>query len=99
MDWPCITDSDGGTTLAVSVVPNARKTEAVGLHDGALRVRLAAPAIEGRANDALVQWLARALGVPRGAITLRHGALGRRKRLLIDCPPARVRDWLDSLGL
>jgi uncharacterized protein (TIGR00251 family) len=99
MDWPCMSDSGGGTTLEVSVVPNARKTEAVGLHDGALRVRLAAPAIEGRANDALVQWLARELGIARRAVTLRHGALGRRKRLQVDCPAAHVRAWLDNLGL
>jgi hypothetical protein len=94
-----MTATADGTSLLVSVVPNARRTEAVGLHDGALRVRLAAPAIEGRANDALVSWLARELSVARREIELRQGASARRKRLVIACPPARVRAWLDGLGI
>jgi uncharacterized protein (TIGR00251 family) len=85
--------------LLVSVVPNAQRTEAVGLHDGALRVRLAAPAIEGRANAALIEWLSRELKLPRRAIVLAQGQIGRRKRLLLDCPLLQVSAWLDDLGL
>jgi uncharacterized protein (TIGR00251 family) len=88
-----------GSLLLVSVMPNARRTEAVGLHDGMLRVRLAAPPLEGRANDVLVEWLAAQLKLPKRAIELRHGASSRRKRLSIDLPAERVLAWLDGLGL
>ena len=56
--WPCLSERAGGAVLSLAVVPNAKRTEVDGLHDGALRVRLAAPPLEGRANDALVAWLA-----------------------------------------
>jgi hypothetical protein len=97
--WPCVLPVDEGTVLLVTVIPNAKRSEAVGLHDGMLRVRLAAPALEGRANDALVDWLASQLGVPKRAIELRQGASARRKRLWIDIPAARVRAWLDASGI
>ena len=100
MTWPCISAGGAGhTALLVAVIPNAKRTEAIGLHDGCLRVRLHAPAIEGRANEALVAWLADALDLPRRDVTLKQGATGRRKRLLLACEPARVTQWLDSLGL
>jgi uncharacterized protein len=100
MTWACLQPmTDARCALRVSVVPNARHTEAVGLHDGALRVRLAAPALEGRANDALVAWLAHAIGLQRRDVVLKQGAGSRTKRLVINCDAARVRDWLDGLGL
>jgi uncharacterized protein (TIGR00251 family) len=83
-----------GVTLRLAVVPNARRTEVDGLHDGALRLRLAAPPIEGRANEALVAWLAKSLGVPRRAVALAHGASGRRKSVVIDVPFADAAVWL-----
>ena len=83
--------------LRLAVVPNAKRTGVDGLHDGALRVRLAAPPIEGRANEALVAWLAKSLGVPRRAVALAHGASGRRKTVLIDVPFAAAEAWLASV--
>ncbi len=80
--------------LLVQVVPNAGRTAVAGLHDGALRLRLGAPAIEGRANAELQQWLARSLGLPRRAVSVRAGALSRRKRVHLDCAAAQVEDWL-----
>jgi uncharacterized protein (TIGR00251 family) len=97
--WPCAAASNDGSQLLVSVIPNAKRTEAVGLHDGCLRVRLAAPALEGRANDALVAWLADELKLTRRQVVLKQGASSRRKRLLIECPIARLLAWLDGLGL
>ena len=97
--WPCVAAVGAdGTALTVQVVPNARRTEAMGLRGDALRVRLAAPAIEGRANEALVAWLAGELGLPRRAIVLKQGAAGRRKRLVMACEPGLVIGWLDALG-
>ena len=65
--------------LTVHVQPNARKSEIVGLHGGALKVKIAAPASENRANAKLIAFLAEALAVTRAAVSLRHGATGRRK--------------------
>ena len=65
--------------LTLHVQPNARKSEIVGLHGGALKVRIAAPASENRANSALIAFLAETLAVARAAVSLRHGATGRRK--------------------
>jgi uncharacterized protein (TIGR00251 family) len=95
-DLPCLTigHAGSGCDLLVQVVPNAGRTAVAGLHDGALRVRLAAPPIEGRANAELMQWLARALGLPRRAVTLVAGELSRRKRLHVDCAPDHLAAWL-----
>jgi hypothetical protein len=70
---------DGGVVLALHCQPGARRSEAVGLHGERLKVRIAAPPVDGRANEALVAWLAATLGVPRSAITLLAGQSGREK--------------------
>lgn len=80
--------------LWVAVVPNARRTGADGLHDGALRVRLVAPPVEGKANEALVAWLADQLRLPKRAVRVARGATARRKALEIDAPEQVVRAWL-----
>jgi uncharacterized protein YggU (UPF0235/DUF167 family) len=67
----------------VRVIPRARKTEIGGVRDGVLVVRLAAPPVENAANDALVEFLARLVDVPRRSITLRSGAKSRLKRIAI----------------
>jgi len=80
--------------LQVSVMPNAKHTQVDGLHDGALRVRLAAPPIEGRANDALVAWLAKQLGVPRRDVELLRGEASRRKQVAIAVSLDSATAWL-----
>ncbi|MBG6079739.1 DUF167 domain-containing protein [Rubrivivax gelatinosus] len=92
---PCL--SVAGTAasrLRVAVVPNARRTGADGLHDGALRVRLNAPPVDGKANDTLVAWLADELDLPKRAVRLTHGQTGRRKTIELDAPPEAVAAWL-----
>lgn len=83
--------------LQVQVVPNASRTAVAGLHDGALRVRLMAPPIEGRANAALLAWLARSLDLPRRSAQLLGGDTSRRKRVHLGCPAAQVAEWLRPL--
>lgn len=63
------------------IQPRAKHSEVVGPHGGAVRIRIAAPPVDGAANEALVAFLADRLGVPRSAVTLRRGATGRRKLL------------------
>ncbi len=83
-----------GVLLQLSVMPNAKRTEADGLHDGALRVRLAAPPIDGRANEALVAWLAKSLGVPRRDVEVLRGESSRRKQVAITVSFEDASRWL-----
>ncbi|HEX6107033.1 MAG TPA: DUF167 domain-containing protein [Gemmatimonadales bacterium] len=69
----------GGVRLHLRVQSRASRTEVAGRHGDLLRVRIAAPPVEGAANDALVRFLARTLGVPRGAVRLVAGETGRTK--------------------
>lgn len=68
-----------GVRLAVQITPNAKKTEVIGVLDDALKLKLQAQPIEGKANDALVRYLAETLSVPRGAVTITHGHTSKRK--------------------
>lgn len=70
---------DGGVRFAVQVKPRSSRSRLEGVREGALVVALTAPPVEGAANAELTKLLARALGVPRGAITIAAGATGRRK--------------------
>lgn len=87
---PCLRAHGAGCVLDLSVAPNARRTQADGLHDGALRVRLAAPPVDGKANDALLAWLADALGCAKRDLTLLRGHSGRRKQVAVARAPALV---------
>lgn len=70
--------------LTLHVQPRARRTEVAGLHGDAIRVRLAAPPVDGAANDELVRFLAERLGVARRAVRIVAGAAARRKVVEID---------------
>ena len=71
-------------TIDVRVIPRARKTAVAGERDGAVVIRLAAPPVDGAANDALIEFLAETLNVPRRAVRIVSGERGRRKRVDID---------------
>lgn len=93
--WPCLRAQGAqACVLDVSVSPNARRTACDGLHDGALRVRLAAPPVDGKANDALQAWLADELGCARRDVQLRRGLASRRKQFELALPAERVSQWL-----
>ena len=76
-------ERDGKLTFKVRVVPRSSRSEIVGEHDGALRIRLAAPPVEGAANLALVRLLARALNVSPGAVEIISGKSSRTKTVSI----------------
>jgi hypothetical protein len=80
--------------LTLAVTPNARRTEVVGLHDDALRVKLAAPPVDGKANAALIAWLADELGLPKRDVRMRRGVTSRHKQVEIDVPAVQVQAWL-----
>ena len=92
--WSCLSARGAGVLLLLSVMPNAKRTEVDGLHDGALRVRLAAPPIDGRANDALIAWLAKALGVAKRDVEIVRGESGRRKQVAVDVSYELAAGWL-----
>ncbi|PJD94956.1 MAG: YggU family protein [Legionella sp.] len=65
--------------LNLYIQPGAKSNEISGLHDGALKIRLNAPPIEGRANEALIKYLAKCFDVPSKQIKLIRGEKSRRK--------------------
>lgn len=70
-------------TLAFKVTPNAPRTEVTGRVGSAIKIKLHAPPVDGRANAALVEFLAETLGVPRGAVALVRGETSRQKRVRV----------------
>ena len=72
---------DGRITLTLHIQPGAKKTEFCGLHGDALKIRLAAPPVDGKANEALIRFVADALGLPKSAVELKSGLTSRRKVL------------------
>jgi uncharacterized protein len=78
-----ITERDGAITFAVRVVPRASRDSIEGEYDGALKVRLTAPPVENRANEALRRLLAERLNVPVAAVRIVAGEKSRTKRVVI----------------
>lgn len=80
-----------GARIRIHVQPRASRTEIAGLHGDALKVRLAAPPVDGAANDALVRFLAERLGVAQSALTLECGRAARAKMVHVaGVTPAEV---------
>lgn len=69
--------------LSLRVQPGAKRTEVSGEYGDLLRIRLAAPPVDGKANAALVAFVARELGVPKSAVTLERGDTSRTKIIRI----------------
>jgi uncharacterized protein (TIGR00251 family) len=80
--------SPEGALLALRVAPGAKKNRIMGEHDGRLRVRLQAPPVEGKANKALLRFLARELGLRKNQVRLRRGERSRDKIVLLAGVPA-----------
>ena len=74
---------EAGAVLELWVQPRASRDEVAGLQDGAVKVRVAAPPVDGEANEALLRFLAKALGVPRSSLEVVRGQSGRRKAVRV----------------
>ncbi|HJR41083.1 MAG TPA: DUF167 domain-containing protein [Gemmatimonadaceae bacterium] len=74
----------GAVRFSVRVQPRASRTSIMGTHAGALRVRLQAPPVDGAANEALVELIARSLGVPKRSVRIVGGATARTKLVEVD---------------
>ncbi len=87
-----LTPSADGTTIPVRAAPRAAKNALDGVREGALRVRLAAPPVEGAANRALIAYMAGVLGAPKRDLALAGGERGRSKLIHVrGLSPAEVR--------
>lgn len=87
-------EREGWTTFSVRVVPRAARTSAAGLHNGALKMRLAAPPVDGAANAELIRALAKALGVAQNEVSILRG---HRARLKVVRVPDRCAEKLMQL--
>ncbi len=76
--------ADGRITLTLHIQPGAKKTEFAGLHGDALKIRLAAPPVDGKANEALIKFVAETLKLPKSAVNLKSGQTSRRKVLEVN---------------
>lgn len=74
---------DGGVEINIRVVPNGKVSEVLGLHGEALRVRLHAPPVDGKANAELLSFMADLLGVSPRQVTLKQGKTSRLKTILV----------------
>jgi len=85
------------TTIRVHVIPNAKIDKVAGEHGDAIKIKLRAPAIEGKANTALRKFLAEKLSIPQRAIVLDRGERSRDKLLRIDGPSEKtIREFLTT---
>lgn len=95
-DW--VTRRDGGVLVAVKAVPRSRRTGAVGVQDGAVRIQIAAAPHKGQSNAALCAYLADRAGVRPNAVRLRRGSSGARKLIEIDGDAAAIEQRLALLN-
>ncbi len=94
---PVTLDAAGRATFAVRVVPRAGRTGIAGTRGDALLIRLAAPPVEGAANDALVRFLAGLFDCPLRTVTIASGGKSRDKRVAIAADAAAVARRLAAL--
>lgn len=78
-----VTEHGGAVTFDVLVQPRASRAKVGPVHDGRLKVSVTAPPVDGEANAAVIELLAKTLGVPRGAVEVIAGASSRRKTVRI----------------
>jgi len=75
--------SGADALLTLHIQPGAKRTEIAGPHGDALKIRLAAPPVDGKANDCLIAYLADRLGIPKARVTLEAGITSRAKRVRV----------------
>jgi uncharacterized protein (TIGR00251 family) len=86
-------EKSGDVIVDIHVIPNAARTQAEGEHDGALRVRLHAPPVDGKANLTLMAWLATSLSVAKNQVSLVRGQTSKRKQLRVNALAAKAAAW------
>jgi|SRR5436190_21365091 len=92
-----IQSTPSAITIRVFVSPRASANKVVGVQDGAIKIALTAPPVDGAANKALVEFLAKVLGVPKGSVSVVSGETSRRKVVRVEGIGAEVA--LQRLGM
>lgn len=91
--------AEDSVAFSVRVAPRASRARAMGVHDGALKLALTKPPVDGAANAALIKLLSKALGVSKGRVRIAHGEHARLKHVVIDTDtPKEVASRLRSLA-
>lgn len=90
--------SDGSVTLSLHAQPGAKRTEFAGLYGEALKIRLAAPPVDGKANAVLTNFLAAYLGVPKAAVTILAGESSRQKVVWVQAASVTALAKLEAEG-
>ena len=94
----CYYTSDNGVILKIKVVPNSSKNEICAVLDGALKVKIKAPAVENKANDELVKFFAKLLKVHKTSVMLKSGATSKIKSLYISgCTIDKIKNICDMI--
>ncbi len=88
--------ADGAVQLWLRVQPGSKRSQVLGMYGDRLRVSLAAPPVDGKANAALVAWLAELFDLPRAKLRLVSGEASRDKRVEVAAPLALVRGRLEA---
>ncbi|HEY8563708.1 MAG TPA: DUF167 domain-containing protein [Pyrinomonadaceae bacterium] len=78
-----LTEKDGAVTFGVRVVPRASRSEVVGEHDGALKVKISSPPVDGAANAELIKLLSKAFGVSKSEVEILSGQASKTKQIKI----------------
>jgi uncharacterized protein len=85
--------------LDIYVQPGAKKNEIVGLHNGALKIKIKAPPEDGRANEELIKFLSEVLGIPQRQISLISGLKNRNKKISISASSSELTVLITRYGL
>ncbi len=85
--------------IKIYVQPNASRSEIVGLHGDALKIKIKAPPVDGEANQELIRFLSELLKIPQKKISLKHGQTGRNKWIEIDIPVVEESHIKEKLNL
>jgi uncharacterized protein (TIGR00251 family) len=89
--------ADGGSELTLHVQPGAARSELAGLHGDALKLRIAARAVEGAANAAVIEFVAGLLSLPKREVRLLRGEKSRHKTLWVALDSERVQSRIGDL--
>lgn len=94
------TSPDGTVLIRVYVQPKASSSRLVGLHDGCLKLAVAAPPVDGKANKAVVRFLASVLNVPMREVIVKSGLQSRKKLVAVNVPDVNgIRSIIEKLLL
>ena len=96
MSW--IKEKDGNLVVSLRVIPRASKDGFQGVLGDALKVRIQAPPVEGKANTYLLRFLSKQWKIPKSTLEILSGETGRNKRVCIQNPPEELKAIIRSLG-